>query len=273
MTSLTGDPGVLALGLAIAGIVSGLAAGMLGTGGSIVIVPILYHVLATLGVEEGVRMHIAVGTSLAAIIPSCISTVALQDRNGSLDWILVKQWATPMLAGVLVAAALAAFASGRMLSLIFAAVALAVALHLAFGRQNLRLAARPPQSPAGFAMPALVGGVSTMTGVDGTSIVLPVLALFGIPIPRAAAAAAAFGAIIAIPGTIGAVIAGWHASGLPPYSFGYVNLVGFLLIAPSTFLARFGAQIADQVDTKRMRTVFAIFIAIVTARMLFDALA
>lgn len=90
---------------------------------------------------------------------------------------------------------------------------------------------------------------------------------------RAAGTAATFTVIICALGTLGAIIAGWHAPGLPPYSLGYVNVVGALLIAPSTFLAPFGARIADQVDVKRMRIVFAAFIVIATARMLFDALA
>ena len=112
-----------------------------------------------------------------------------------------------------------------------------------------------------------------MMGVDGATLGVPVMTVCGVPMPRAMGTASVLTVLICVPGTLGAVIAGWHAPGLPPYSFGFVNIFGFLLIAPSTFLAPFGARVADQVDVKRMRVVFAAFIAIATARMLFDALA
>jgi uncharacterized membrane protein YfcA len=269
----SGDVGVLALGLAIAGIVSGFAVGMIGIGGGIVVVPVLYHVLATLGVDAGVRVQLAIGTSLATMIPSAYSSVAAQRQQGIADVPLIQRWAIPMLVGVLAGAVLAGVAGGRTLALVFAIVAFPVAAYLAFAGENRRLAAQVPQGPAGLTLPAVIGGVSTMMGVDGATLGVPALTLCGIPMARAAGTAAMFTAIICALGTLGAIIAGWRAPGLPPYSLGYINVVGFLLIAPSTFLAPFGARIADQVDVKRMRIVFATFIAIATARMLFDALA
>ncbi len=99
------------------------------------------------------------------------------------------------------------------------------------------------------------------------------MALFGMPIHRAVATASAFGGIISIPGTIGAIIAGWNVAGLPPYSLGYVNLLGFVLIAPASFLmAPAGAWLAHSTDKKRLRIAFAFFIAITAGRMLYDAL-
>jgi uncharacterized membrane protein YfcA len=269
----SGDIGVLALGLAIAGVVSGIAAGMLGIGGGIVIVPVLYHVLAMLGVDASVCMQLAIGTSLATMIPTAYSAAATQSQLGMVDWPLTRRWMIPMLVGVLAGAALAGVANGRTLALIFAVAAVPVAAYYAFGGENRRLADHLPQGPAGSALPVLIGGSSTMMGVDGSTLGAPVMALCGVPMPRAMGTASVLTVVICVPGTLGAIIAGWHAQGLPPYSLGYVNIFGFLLIAPSTFLAPFGARIADQVDTKRMRIVFAAFIAIATARMLFDALA
>src|SRR6202008_660087 len=99
--------------------------------------------------------------------------------------------------------------------------------------------------PAGLTLPALIGGLSTMMGIGGGTIGVPTMTLFGVPIHPPAGPASAFGVIISIPGTIGAIIAGWHAHGLPPYSVGYVNLLGFLLIAPvSYFEAPFGDHLA-----------------------------
>jgi uncharacterized protein len=116
--------------------------------------------------------------------------------------------------------------------------------------------------------------VSTMMGIGGGTVGVPTLTLCGYPIHRAVGTASAFGAIISVPGTIGAILAGWYAGGLPPYSLGYVNLLGFLLIAPvSFFMAPAGAHLAHMTDKNRLRMVFALFIAITAARMLWDALA
>jgi len=265
--------GTLALGLVLSGIVGGVVAGMLGVGGGIVVVPILYHVLALLHVDESVRMHIATGTSLATIIPTSFSSVTAHNKKGAVDWDLLRRWAIPMLVGVVVGSALAGVARGQVLSLVFAAVALPVALHLAFVSEKKRLAEQLPRGAGGLLLPFGIGGISTMMGIGGGTVGVPTMTLCGVPIHRAVGTASAFGAIISIPGTVGAIIAGWNAVGLPPYSLGYVNLLGFALIAPASyFMAPFGARIAHSADVKRLRLLFAFFIGLTAARMLYDAL-
>jgi len=269
----SGDLGVFGLGLLITGVVSGLVAGLLGVGGGIVVVPVLYHVLALLNVDETVRMHVAVGTSLACIIPTSYSSVTAHNAKGAVDWALLRRWAIPMFIGVLVGSAAAGISSGRVLALIFSAVALPVAIHLAFAGDKRRLADHLPEGAGGVLVPGFIGGVSTMMGIGGGTVGVPIMTLCGVPIHRAVGTASAFGAIISVPGTIGAMITGWGAAGTPPWSLGYVNLLGFLLIAPTSFFAApFGAQIAHMTDVKRLRIVFAVFIAVTTARMLYDAL-
>jgi uncharacterized membrane protein YfcA len=245
---------------------------MIGVGGGVVIVPILYHVLATLGVDPAVRMQIAIGTSLATIISEALSSVAADSGKGDIDWNLVRRWAMPMLAGVLIGCVAAGFASGAVLSLVFAVVAIPIALLLAFAKEDRRIADRLPQGAAGWTLPASIGAISVMMGISGTTIGVPAMTLCGTAARRAIATASVFGVIIAVPGTVAAIVAGWHMHGLPPYSLGYVNLMGFLLIAPSSFLAPFGARIADHIDARRMRLVFALFIVIVTGRMIYDAM-
>ncbi|HEY5046541.1 MAG TPA: sulfite exporter TauE/SafE family protein [Rhizomicrobium sp.] len=268
----SGDLGVLALGLVLTGMVSGLVAGMLGVGGAIVVVPVMYHVLATLGVDETVRMHVAVGTSLAAIIPSACAAASAHSRSGTIDRALAGRWAIPVFLGSLLGSALSGVADGRTLSLLFAIVAFPVAAHLVFAGER-RIADRLPQGATGLAMAALIGGVSTAMGV-GSEVSVPSMTLGGMSIPRAVGTASVFAAIISLTGTICALISGWHAKDLPPWSLGYVNLAAFLLVAPGSFFATsFGVSIARMTDMKRMRIVFAVFIAIATARMLLDALA
>src|SRR5437868_1680370 len=211
------DLGTLALGLIIAGTVSGLTAGMLGVGGGIVVVPVLYHVLALIGIDPGIRMHIAVGTSLATIIPTAFSSMRAHDRKGAVDWALLRRWAIPMLIGVAIGSALAGIARGQTLALIFALVAIPVAIHLAFGSEERRIADHLPEGAVGLTLPALIGGLSTMMGIGGGTIGVPAMTLFGMPIHRAVGTASAFGVIISIPGTIGAILSGWGAAHLPTY--------------------------------------------------------
>src|SRR5437764_12704187 len=119
----SGELGTLALGLVLAGVVGGLVAGMLGVGGGIVVVPILYHVLALLGVDESIRMHVAVGTSLATIIPTSFSSVTAHNRNGAVVWELLRRWAIPMIGGVRADSALAGIVGRTVLALLVRAVA------------------------------------------------------------------------------------------------------------------------------------------------------
>ncbi|HEY1631345.1 MAG TPA: sulfite exporter TauE/SafE family protein [Rhizomicrobium sp.] len=265
--------GVLALGLVLSGILGGLIAGMLGVGGGIVVVPLLHYVLGVLGVDESVRMHVAVGTSLATIIPTSFSSVTAHNRKGAVDWVQLRRWAAPMIVGVVIGTALAGAVSGRTLSIVFVCVAVPVALHLAFNGEARRIADHLPEGLGGLALPAFIGGVSTMMGIGGGTVGVPAMTLCGVPIHRAVGTASAFGVIISIPGTIGMVIAGWHARGLPPYSLGYVNLLGLLLIAPASyFMAPVGASLAHAMDRRRLRLAFAFFIFVTAGRMLWDAL-
>lgn len=265
------DLGVFALGLIIAGVVGGLIAGMLGVGGGIVIVPVLYHVLAGLGFDESLRMHLAVGTSLATIIPTSISSLSAHGKRGTVDWTLLKSWAVPMVLGVAIGTALAAYVSGRTLSLIFGIVALPVALNMAFGKESWRLAERLPPGPGGWTIAGGIGWLSSMMGIGGGTLGVPIMTHCNYPVHRAVGTAAAFGAIISIPATAGMALGGWGAPGLPAYSIGYVNLLGFVLIAPaSVLMAPMGAHLAHMMDRKRLKLVFALFIAITAMRMLWD---
>jgi uncharacterized membrane protein YfcA len=265
--------GTFALGLIIAGVVGGLVAGMLGVGGGIVIVPVLYHVMDLLGIDPNVRMHIAVGTSLATIIPTSISSLRSHNAKGAVDWELLRRWIWPMLAGVVIGSALAGYAKGQALSLFFACVALPVAIYLAFVSEARRFSDHLPEGVGGALLPAGISGISTMMGIGGGTVGVPAMTLFGMPIHRAVGTASAFGAIISIPGTIGSIITGWGVGHLPPYSLGYVNLLGFVLIAPASYLvAPVGAHIAHNSDKRSLRMMFAFFIFITAVKMLLDAL-
>jgi uncharacterized membrane protein YfcA len=237
-----------------------------------VVVPVLYHVLALIGVDESLRMHLAIGTSLAAIVPVSMTSLAGANEDVAVDRDLLRRWSVALLAGVAIGCVVVSLSSGRTLALSFAFMALFVALYFAFGGTR-RIAELLPEGIGGIALPAAIGGVSTMMGVGGATLGVPALTLYGMPAPRAIATASALGALIAVPGTIAAIVTGWHVPGLPPYSFGFVNVLGVLLIAPATFLmAPAGRALAHMTDAGRLRILFALFIVLMTGRMLYDAL-
>ena len=266
-----GDLGVLALGLVIAGVVGGLVAGVLGIGGGIVMVPVLYHVLATLGLDESIRMHVAVGTSLSAAIPA--SLARLHGRESEIDWLIMRRWFLPLMGGIALGSTLMALSGGHTLALIFAVAAVPVMLELALGGRADRWIAPATRRRAGSVLAAILGFAATITGMGGTTLVLPALKAQQLPPSRALATASLFGLAVGIPASISAVLAGWHSRLLPPVSLGYVNLLAFALTAPILLLMEpAGAAAANIINLKRLRLVFAALIAIITARMLWDAL-
>jgi uncharacterized membrane protein YfcA len=271
--SPSGDLGVLALGLGLAGIVGGLVTGVLGFGGSIVIVPVLYSVLVTLGVDHSTRMHIAVATSLAAFVPASLPAAFLTDRPSVQDRVLQLRRALAAVLGALVGGTLVAYSSDRVLMIAFATVSLVVAFYFAFGGDSRRGPSKLPQSTSSRVVPAVIGGVSAMTGMDGGTLGAPAVMLFGTPPEARAQIGAAFNVLIATVGAACAIAAGWRVPGLPAWSLGYVNLVGLGLVLPGMLLAvPVAARFAQTADMKRMRLVFALFVAIAGARFLFDAL-
>jgi uncharacterized membrane protein YfcA len=260
--------GLLAAMLLAVGLAAGVLAGLLGVGGGIVIVPALYHVLGLVGIDEGVKMHLAVGTSLATIIPTSIASTRAHLRRDAVDLALLRNWGPAIAVGVVVGAALTGIVRGEVLTAVFAVVALAVALHMALSPERLRVADHLPGGAARAGMGALIGLFSTMMGIGGGTLTVPTLVLCNYPIRRAVGTAAAIGLIIAVPGTVGAVVNGWSVRGLPPLSLGYVSLLGLVLIVPATMLtAPLGARLAHAMRTRALRLAFALFLGITSVRM------
>ena len=257
--------------LAIAGVVSGILAGLLGVGGGIVIVPVLYHVFSYLEIDDAIRMHLAVGTSLATIIPTSIRSVRAHQKRHAFDAALFKAWAPGIFVGVIIGAWLASMATFSALTSVFAVVAMIVAIHMGFGHKDFVVSAEAPKGAIRAALTTFIGAISAMMGIGGGTLSVPIMTLFGVPIHRAVGTAAGLGMVIAIPGVIGFMVGGWNATGLPPASIGYVNWLGFLLIVPATVIAvPLGARLAHSLDPRPLRRVFAAFLAFTATRMLWD---
>jgi len=258
----------LAAAMAATGLVSGTLAGLLGVGGGIVIVPLLFNVFPLFGIPEAIQMKVAVATSLATIIPTSIQSARKHHATGTMDVVLLRSIWPAMLAGVAFGTFIGVFVKGEGLTAVFAMVALLVALNMGFTGVDFKIADSVPAGPPRAALGIGIGSVSAMMGIGGGTLGVPILSMFGYPIRRAVATASAFGLIISIPATIGFVLGGWNDARVPPFSLGYVSLVGFALIAPTSILATpWGVKLAHTIPPLWLKRAFAIFLAITSLRM------
>jgi uncharacterized membrane protein YfcA len=241
-------------------------------GGGIVLVPVLHFGFGQLGIAPALAYKLAVGTSLATIVFTAWRSAASHRARDSVDLPLLQGFALPVLAGVLLGSAVASVASGTLLTLVFASVALLVAVHMAFGRASWRLAVEPPRGAARAVLGAGIGFLSVLMGLGGGTLGVPVLTLFGVPIHRAVGTAAGLGLVIAVPGALGWIASGLDVPGRPPFSLGFVNAIGFALIVPATVLAApWGARLAHTISRTALRRAFAAFLALTSARMFWGA--
>jgi uncharacterized membrane protein YfcA len=269
---LNPDMSMLAAMMLLTGAVGGVIAGMLGVGGGIVIVPVLDLVLAALGIDSSVRMHVAVATSLATIIPTAISSSRAHEAKGAVDHDQLRRWGVAIFLGAIAGVLLASRVSGDVLSAVFGIVALLVAVKMLLPLEGKHIAETMPGGVVGQAIPFAIGGISSMMGIGGGTLSVPVMTLFNVPIHRAVGTAALFGLLISAPAAVAFVVTGWHVEGLPPGSLGYVNLIGLAVIGPATFLtAPWGARIAHALSKRQLSILFGLFLTVVAVRMLIRA--
>ena len=261
----------LALAMAATGLVSGTLAGLLGVGGGIVIVPVLFNVFPLFGIPESIQMKLAVGTSLATIVPTSIVSARKHRAKGAMDMDLLRSIWPSMAAGVVLGTLLAVRVRGEGLTAVFALVALLVALNMGFTGVEFRLTDRVPEGPPRTAMGLGIGSVSAMMGIGGGTLGVPLRSTFGAPIRAAVATASAFGLIISVPATLGFVWCGWGYPRLPPWSRGYVSLVGFALIVPTSILATpWGVHLAHSIPPLWLKRAFALFLSLTSFRMFYS---
>lgn len=254
--------------LLAAGVVSGLLAGLFGVGGGAVIVPVLFQLFGVIGVPDALRMQLAVGTSLAVIIPTSIRSFLTHRARGAVDEVLLKAWALPVIGGVIAGSWLASFAPPAVFKLVFVFVAWATAIKLGFGKDSWKLADDVPGEPGRSIIGVVTGLLSALMGIGGGSIVNLVMSFCNRPIHQSVATASGVGVLISIPGAIGFMAAGWSKVGeLPPFSIGYVSLIGAALIMPtSVYVAPIGARLAHRLPKRTLEIVFALFLGLMGLR-------
>ena len=253
----------LAIGVAV-----GFLAGLLGIGGGMVMVPMLVFVFTAKGFPAEHMMHLALATALATIVFTSLSSVRAHHRHGGVDWAVARAMSPGIVAGSLAAALVAGLVPTRPLAVFFTGFMFYAAAQMLVELKPK--ASRELPGPVGlFAAGTGIGAISSLLAAGGAFLSIPFLAWCSVPLRRAIGTAAANGFPIAVAGTVGYVVQGLRANGLPEWSFGYVYLPALaLVVATSMPVAPLGARLAHRLPVKRLRVVFALMLFALGLRML-----
>lgn len=263
-----GELALIAIALAAAGALTGVLAGVFGVGGGAVIVPVLYELYRILGVPEDVRMALCVGTSLAIIIPTSIASYKAHKARGTVDMDILRAWAAPVVIGTIIGAVLARWAPPFVFKLVFVMVAGANAARL-LGNLNWKIADDLPKGPLMRVYGFFIGIFSALMGIGGGQISNMLMTFHNRPIHQAVSTSAGLGLLIALPGALGYMWAGWGREGLPPLSVGFVSILGLVLFSPvSVFTAPYGVKLAHAMSKRTLEIAFGTFLLLVSLRFL-----
>lgn len=256
-------PVYLAIGAAV-----GFFAGLLGIGGGVVMVPMLVFAFRAQGFALEHVLHIALGTSLATIVFTSLSSMRAHHAHGAVDWKIARAMSPGILAGSFGAALAAGLIPTRPLAVLFTAFVFYAATQFLFDLRPKSTRALPGSASL-FSAGALIGAVSSLLAAGGAFLSIPFLAWCGVPLRRAIGTAAANGLPIALAGSAGYVVQGSRVGGLPATSLGYVYVPALLLIAATSIAAApYGARLAHRLPIKRLRIVFALMLYAFAVRML-----
>jgi uncharacterized protein len=263
-----------AAALVLGGLLMGFMAGFFGIGGGAVIVPVLDALYKIGGVGDDIRLQMCVGTSLAIMIPTTWRSAMAHKAKGSLEEGVVKRLGPWIVLGVGLGILVAGSASPLVFKIVWVLFGFGMGFKLLFGRDSWRLGDDLPKSKGLEAYATFVGMISTLLSIGGGAFIAGMLTLYNRPILKAIGTSAAFGPMIALPGALGFIWAGWNAAGLPPGSVGYVNLIVAALTVPaSVYMAPYGAKAAHLVARRTLEVLMAVFLMSVGARFLYALLA
>ena len=258
--------------LAIAAAIAGFMAGLLGVGGGIIFVPALYYSFSVLEFDIVTRMHLAVGTSLAIIVPTSIISTKTHMEHKAVDFKMVKTFGLLIVLGVLIGTFLAVNLKTPSLVLFFAFFSFCVGLFFIFFRDKLLESPKEISTLIKNVSGLIIGFISVPLGIGGGSLMVPFLRTFGYDIRTSIGTAAAVGFLIAITGSTTMIIGGNIINNVnTPFSIGYINLLGFIVFVPITMImARIGAKVVYKINKKLLSKIFGCFLLLVSVRSFFE---
>ncbi len=254
--------------LLAAGVFAGFSAGLFGIGGGVVLVPTFLAILPFFGASPSVVMHCAVGTSLALIIPGGITSTRKQYQMGKLDPQVFKGWIPFIIIGIIIGSVLMRFVSTGFLKIFFT-VYLFICLVIVIYKKEVT---QPTESyPKGWTKRIggiIIGSSSILLGTGGGTFTVPFYKMFNYPLKKAIALSTATALVTGIGGAISSVINGWDVANLPRYSFGYVNLLAFIIITPIVmFVSPLGSKTANIIRKEILKWVYVAFLLMIVSYM------
>ncbi len=252
--------------LLLSGAIAGILAGLLGIGGGIVIVPIVVLLFESQGLDNALAIKMALGTSLATIVFTAMSSIYTHHQKAAVQWNIFKTMTPGILAGSLTGAWLAHIIPGEFLYISFIIFLFLVSMQMTLSRVSAHrsLPGKQVMNIASYS----TGVISALMGVGGGSLTVPFLSYCGIPVKHAIATAAAVGLPIAVSGTLGYILGGLNEQNLPSGSIGYVNLPVFGgIVVASLLFAPVGATLTHKLPDIVLRRLFAVFLFALAIRM------
>lgn len=245
----------------IAGAFAGVCAGLFGIGGGMIIVPALVWIFTAYHFPPEVVTHLAVGTSLATIIVTSISSLTAHHKRGGVRWEVWRSMALGLVIGSLVGAGIADRINGQALQALIGMGALLVALKMLFFSNKEQLGKPLPPKGVQFGAGTGIGMASSIFGIGGGSLTVPFLNWAGLPMKQAVGTSAACGLPIAIAGALGFAWFGQDVANLPEGTIGFVHIIGFFCISAASFItAKFGAKLAHQLPAATLKKSFGVLL-------------
>jgi uncharacterized protein len=253
---------------AVVGAVAGVLAGLFGIGGGLVIVPMLVYTFTWQGIDQNIIMQIALGTSMASIVFTAVSSFMAHHRRGAVDWWIVKRIAMGVLIGTFAGSWFAAQMSTDFLKVFFVLFLYVVATQILLGKKP-KPSREFPGAAGTFGAGNVIGIFSSLVGIGGGTLSVPFMMYNNVPVHHAIGTSAAIGFPIAVAGTAGYIVNGLSTAGLPAYSLGFVYLPALAGIAAASVLtAPLGVRLAHHLPVDRLKRVFAVLLFVVGTRML-----
>ena len=256
--------------MAITAVVAGFFAGFFGIGGGIITVPCLFYIFGAIGIDKSFVMHLAVGTSFAIIVPTAIMSVFTHYKHKAVDFGVLKTYGIFVVIGVVIGSFFAASMETKSLVLFFSIIIYLLAINLIFLKDKTKIKLKFnlfQRTVLGF----IVGFVSSLMGIGGAIMNVPILKFVGYSINKAIGSAASIGFLIAVFGCIGFLISGIFIKTNIPLSIGFINVPAFLIFIPITILmAKAGATAVHKIKREIIAKLFGLFLIIIASRFLYD---
>jgi len=256
--------------MTVTALVAGFFAGFFGIGGGIITVPCLFYIFGAVGMDKSFIMHLAVGTSFAIIVPTAIMSVFTHYKHRAVDFGIIKTYGIFVVIGVIIGSFFAASMQTKSLVLFFSIIIYLLALNLIFLKDKTKIKLKfnlLERTVLGF----VVGFVSSLMGIGGAIMNVPILKFVGYTINKAIGSAASIGFLISVFGCLGFLISGMLIKTNIPLSVGFINIPAFLIFIPITVvMAKVGASTIHKMKREIIAKLFGFFLIIIASRFLYD---